>query len=96
MVIVIIGCCVLWLAFIAGLAIYAFRQSQKQDAIFMMRLAREHITIVGTAYKRAVANGDIQLIELCHNELHTLVNQYNKTFEKYGGHYDIRQWIEEE
>lgn len=95
MVIAIIGC-VLWLAFVAGLTIYAFRQSQKQDAIFMMQVAREHITIVDTAYKRAVANGDIQLIELCHNELHTLVDQYNKTFEKYGGHYDIRRWIEEE
>lgn len=87
--------CLGWVGFLILIFIKVYKQTTLEDALCMMAYGREHIRIVGEAYKRAVANGDIQMIEFTYNELTKLVNEYNKCFKKYGGHYDIRKWVEE-
>ena len=93
----IIGC-IAWLVLLVTSLIYFYRTSEKQDAIFAMRIARMTLDSIGLAYvhdKRNICQNEA-LQRQRERELKELAKTYNENFKKYGGSYDADRWLKME
>ena len=97
MLVAIIGC-ISWLVLLVTSLIYFYRTSEKQDAIFAMRIARMTLDSIGLAYvndKRNICQNEA-LQKQRERELKELSAAYNENFKKYGGSYDADRWLKME